>query len=500
MSSWFHTIKGRYNIAESWVGVQYSILDPVMAENVMFHELTHALIATTTDFGQATSCLVTITPQIKGVKKSVKDEFIKSLLESQISVQEGFATLIQIIHLQDKVGKEKAQEFIRSMPDDYQKWLAPLMFVFDLSRSYRSFFTEKVSHLAMENGCRADLPNIGEPKPDLINWYQFFSDENRNPNIRLMKMVETLRYKPWLVTKDPKAIANACGIKYYPPATKKEVAIFLSYLSKQTDNPRTISEDEIGDTPSGDEIAGTFGKNAIVGNMNLNLVETAEVLFSLEGFKFYSDVAEVVFIIPHSSDWDERHNFELLSGRKSDVGLLLLTQGGEKYLTSADWPKTNELLRDNFPNQTLMIKWGGYNTTTGGFVNMPSSRPPDLVVYNRLEDMVLVARKYLQDHPAAQINRLHMGVSEDHPVNTLLLVFDNQPAIHAVNIFGNRDLGDFIKEIEDRSAILTNDELKARKKHINNYLTLWGGFDARVDWVETSIDGQNLILKNGSRL
>ena len=56
---WFDLNLGQYDLAERWVGLDYKelFLDPVLADITYAHEVSHAVMALQSDFGQATNVI-----------------------------------------------------------------------------------------------------------------------------------------------------------------------------------------------------------------------------------------------------------------------------------------------------------------------------------------------------------------------------------------------------------------------------------------------------------
>src|SRR5258708_7609833 len=303
MATWYHTVLGRYNISDKWIGLDYGKLlmtESRVAESVFAHEMAHNLMSTQTDFGQATYAISKLLEEFKHLNEKQKLEVVTLITKSQEFVQEGIATIFQIGRLRNLTSKSFALNWTnKTLPPEYLDKMNKMLFVFDWSQRYKDYFTEKVSYLVLETGARKVIPqqDLLRTPEKLAN---YLADENNNPDLRLERLIGTLKYKAWLITKPIPEIAKECGVTFFEPCTKKECADYLTYIASFTNNPHIYSEADIGDSPQGADAFIQAAQNMVVGNMNLDLTNTAEVLFKLEDFLFYADKIEVAFVNPNS--------------------------------------------------------------------------------------------------------------------------------------------------------------------------------------------------------
>ncbi|QQG43590.1 MAG: hypothetical protein HYW45_01055 [Candidatus Daviesbacteria bacterium] len=496
MSSWYHTVSGRYNISGQWIGLDYSQLlgDPKIADSVVAHEMAHTAMAKETDYGQVTQNVLYLLENFNHLDEDQKAKLGSLLLDAQDFVQEGLATLFQVAHLSNLTNKRYALDWAKkNLPDKYQEKLNKLKFVIDFSKGYRDFFTGKISFLALETGIRNDIPNLNLiSDPSKIESY--LMNEDKNPNKRLEKLIEVIRYKNWLVTKSFKEIADACGITYFEPTTKENAAKYLTYLTGFTDNPKTFTPNDIDDTAKEAQTFIEAGRNMIVANMNINFAGNSEALFNLEDFLHYADKMEIVFVNPND-ETKHREFIKSISGYEPEVNIAGVYRTGEKYLTSTSNDKAAEILNNELKNVTMMVKWGGYDILRNNLIWSEEVRPPDLVVYNTAEQMLTTIQNLIKNQHEIKFSHLHMGTMEDHLMQSLIVMIEGRPSIHAVNTWGNRGILSVVDEIKKRSRIITNKELKAIKKHLNNLFSFWMGMHWDVDWVETMLDGSTLIFR-----
>lgn len=496
MSNWYHGILGRYNISDKWIGLDYASLlmsEAPVAESVLAHEMAHNVMADT-DFGQATYVIIKLLKDLNHLNDQQKVEVGKMITKSQEFVQEGLATLFQVARLRNLTDKQYALNWVeQTLPSEYQDKLQRLSFVLDLSQSYRDFFTGKISYLVLETGIRKELPRRDLlQNPEKLRNY--LTEEKNNPDLRLEKLISTLKYKAWLVTKPIPEIAKECDVEYFEPSTKQECADYLTYVASFTNNPHIYTVENIIDAPQGVEAFKKAAENMIVGNMNMDFTNPADVLFKLQDFIFYSNKMEIVFISPNENIQD-RELIKSISGHEPEINISGFLRTGEKYLTTTSKEKAAEILNNDLKNATIWVKWGGFNTIAGKFTWSDKARPADLVIYNNAEQMLDTFKELLKQKPSTKLLHLHAGSRENHPLQTLFIKIENESPIHAVNTWGNTGITNILTEIKKVSKVMPNEVLKENKKHINNLLSLWNGMHWDIDWVETMIDGKVLSFR-----
>ncbi len=492
---WFDLNLGKYDLAERWVGLDFKELlqDPILADITYAHEASHAVIALQSDFGQATNVIFLLKENFTKMQLNEVDLILKFLFQSQDKVQEGFATFMEISRLRTLTSKKNALAWAQqNLPYKYQQYLAPLLFGFELSKYYREFFTAKVSWLAMETGIRKTLY-----KQDLLSDSSklaiYLSDQDNNPNARLLKICDVLRIKPWLVTKDNLTLAKECGVKYHEPATKAEVAEFLNYTTRFTNKRQHFSSEQIGDTPQGADAFIQVSKNLIIANLNLKLTETAKVMFNLDDFLNIAPNMEIIFVNPHGKDWKHRDLVKLVCGEEPEIAIGGFTADDQKYLTITSREKASDIINKHLRHATLFVKWGGYDLANNQLIWSTTVRPPDIVVYNTIDQLQDKIKQILTATPDINFRHLHIGSRKGHPFQSLVVKINNLSTLHVVNCFGNKGILETIGQMGNKTRIINNEELKVQKQHINNLLCLWMGMPWKVDWVETMINGKKII-------
>ncbi len=492
--NWFDFVRGRYNIGDRWIGLDYSrhFLDPKQAYLTLIHETVHSVLAMQTDFGQATGIIFQVLEDFQHFTDAEREQVAHLLYFAQDFVQEGFATFMQVAMLRRRADKYTVQEWIQqNLPSTYQEKLNRLAFMFDVGNTYREYFTAKVSHLVMETGFRRDCP-VHDLLRSPQNLARHLADPDHSPNERLEKVMATLRYKEWLVSKSPQEIAKQCGITYIEPSTKEEVAQYLSYITSLTSRPVQYTANDIGETPHGVDAINQASHNLIVGNMNLNLVETGIPILNPNEFLHYADVIEAFVVSFFDKAWKDRDLVRLMSGREPDLGVVGFTKTGEKYLTSMSVEEAPSFLNGKLAHATMIVKWGAYDITTDRMIWSQEARPPDVVLYNTVSDLSSVVHKAAKLVSIENLSYLHAGVAEKHPIQTVFFKAGRKHAIHCVNTFGNRQIVALLAKLRGKSKVFTGDDLLTDKKHLNDTLAVWMGLPWHIDWIETMLDGKDI--------
>lgn len=492
MSSWSHTLLGKYDISQKMVGLDWGrlFLDPVAASGVFAHELSHGVIAEF-DFGQATNNFFMMVDHFKHLTPSDREEMQAKLYLSQQNVQEGMATFLQLYGMKEEVGKHRMWEWAADkLPPEYLERVKKLEFVFAAGKRYRDLLTDRITKLSMETGIRKNAAGL-EIFKTKKKFMEYLADEDHNPDVRYHKLIGVLKYYPWLITKPIPDIAKACGVKYFGPPTKAEVADFLNYICSFTPIKEKFTEAHVKESPEGPEAFLRVADKLVVGNMNIDIKNTSEFLYRVDDLIFYSDVIEAVIILPHNLPNDPE--LEKKIGEKLEVDLVAFRPGREKYHTAMAMETASRILKEEFSHITFLTKEGGFdflNTTTFGSKIL---RFPDVVIYNRPEAMLADLEKI----PDEKLLTCHLSASPNHPFQTLLLKAEGKPLM-AVNTFGIAGINLVLSSISDRRETFSEKNLLKEKKHINNLFAIWMGMPWGVDWVRSMQDQKNLYLRDGS--
>lgn len=498
MTYWNDYTKGQFDIQEGWIGLDYAKLhDPLQAELTLFHEQTHAALAGTTEFGQATSAIYKQSPYFTHCTKP-ESKLIKQLFyESQFVVQEGFAVFMQTAHMKKLRGKDVAQKWLAEsrFPKEYYDAFAILEFGLELSERYRDYFTAKLAHISMLTNIRKDIVKLDLlSSPHLLKDY--LDDPQNNPSKRLENLCASLKYRKWMVTKSEKEIADFAGVCWFEPASKQEVADYLNYLLEKSGEKPIFKAEHINDSPKGSEVFIQASERMIVANMNLNFTNRAMPEWKIEDFIFMSRDAEAIFIIPDSKVAKDQELIQFFPIEpEASIALISFLKTGEVYMTYVSEETAEKVLSTDFVDKTLMTKWDFFDQIDGKYLRSSNEniRRPDLLIHNYVDSMQYLIQELLKKDPNIGFTHLHTGFMEDHPFQSLLLAPDAKP-LNIVNTFGNKGITKVIDLIRDRTKIMDSSQLLQIKKEINNVMSIWMGLYWEIDWVETMVGDKETVI------
>jgi len=501
MQNWYHLLKGSFNIGDETIRLDFGshIGDQIQLAATLVHETTHAALANM-EFGQATKNAYHVIPRTKDLSEKEQVEVMRLLtLGSQDFVQEGLATLMQFLWLTQEMSKKDVLDLAEKiLPPEYLDKLREMYFVFDLSPRYRDEFTKKASTLSMETGIRRVAPSLDLFR-SAATLRQYLSEADNNPNERLRKIIKTIKHRTWLVTKPIEEIAAQSGITFHPPTSKKDVAAFLTYMASRMGAPREYTEAEIGDTPDSDEFFRSIAEDVVVGNLNQRFSGQAEIIFKLDDFLYYSDVAETIFITPYRDTDEERDRLTPLIGETPEIVLAMIASTGAKYVTAVSRDTAERILKSELRSATLLTKAGAFDSATNQMIESPTFRHPDFVIYNTAKSLLPVLENFSKAHPEARFSHFYASAMEGHILRTLYVKIEGQVPIYAVNALGGGDIDRILELIKEKSRQITEDELRTDKNHYNNYSAFWMGMHREVDWIETMLDPgkKHLYFRDG---
>lgn len=491
LSVWHSTILGQFDQGGLIGGLDYGrlFLDPIHARGTWIHEVVHGTLCTTTEFGQATTVVFRLLPKLKSFPEKEKKYILQAFREKQLFLQEGSATLLQVLYLASKMGKKEALEWAKKeLPDDYYVRLNYLLFVFKMSSRYRDEFTRKIPHLALCTGIRkkiTELELFDKPK----DFIAFLNDPENIPDVRFKKLVNLIKQKPHLVLKSPEELCSLAGITAFPDPSKQDVADFLNYSAKIIGKKVCFKAEDIGDVKEGQEAIMAVNDKIIVGNMNLAQSLTREFLWEMADFLHYADKIEAVIISEFSTDLDELKVGEMITGRKHEVGIMGFLKGGYRYSIGMDRNQAEEILNNQMKGKTLIVKWGLYKPGDKHISSMPRSPQPSVVIYNSVRDLDLKMAAWLPQHSASYI---HIGISKDHVFNTFILK-DEDGVLHLVNSIGNKDISEFLNKYGIFLQSNTLQEIVNNPEHYNNTVSIWMNLPWNIDWFRTMAEQDKIV-------
>jgi hypothetical protein len=491
---WNEIKLGQYNIEERWIGLDYKelFLDPILADITLTHEASHYFTAIQTDFGQATNIIFRLKDALTKISKSQVSYLLWLLFKAQENVQEGFATFREVSRLRNLTTNEYALNYANnSLPEKYKQYLSPLNFAFDFSDEDRNAFLSKVNWLAMETGIRKALKEENL-LTDLIKFENYLVDSNNNPNARLLRLCNTLKNNPSLLRNDNRTIALASNIIYFEPAIKEEVASFLNYVTSFTNNPQNFSAENIGDPLLSEDVLKRMSENMIIANLNLKFAEKSTVFFNIDEFLTNVNDIEVIFLTIHDKSWEYTDLVEYMENEKPEISIAAFNKNGESFLTITSKNRAEKILNVELRDVTILVKWGGFDPIKNKFTWSKKARIPELVIYNTIRNFQERINQILKVKPNSTFSHMHLAANENHPFNTLFLKVNNSLPLHVVNCYGNKEIIETLKLLDNHTRVITNEEMIQNKKHLNNLFSIWMNMPWDINWVETIIDGKTI--------
>jgi hypothetical protein len=492
---WSHTLLGSYDIGSDTLAVDLArnFLDPLQAELVQFHEVTHAALGRTTDMGLATRPILGFIERFNHLDIEQKKHVKSILYESQVFPQEGFASLMALLRHASSVGRTKAIAYAKhTLPPDYWDRLNQLLYSTRMGKPNRDHFTQKVSMLSMENGFRASAP-----KQDLLRTperlQQFLDQPDRNPSKRLTKINEYLLRNPGAVAKPAEEIARLSGITVYPPASKQEVADYMNYAIGLAGMSATYAAGLIRDAPGTEAITGAF-EDATITNINNNFATDAEFLMSEADIDWEAEKADCAMVTMWPFYGENEQLIEQVSGLKPEVAFALFRRTGEKYTCFVPKAKAVELLEGPLRSKTLITKYGLVDMASGKF-HLSEVKVPDLVYYDHINTLQATVEQTLSGLHAVEY--LDMGTVQNHAYRILSLRVNDKKSLHVANAFGGAKIGKLLNTIKGKSSTIP--EALVRNEYrdaLNDYFGFMG-LPWQYDWVGGMLDKKE-IKKRGN--
>ncbi len=498
MDSWHALTLGKYDPQNRYIGLDFRrlFLDPLKAHATMAHESSHAVMSNY-DFGQAARNIFNVLSHAEHLTEEQKEAIRRALMEEQFFVQEGLATFMEIGHLAYTKGNSFALDWAeKHLNPDYKKRFdqvrhaaecppafAPTFDVFALSNRYRGSYIAKLGEIALETGLRQDLV-----EQDLLRdgsrLVEYLQQPENNPNARLWALMKVIRCKPWLLIKSTEEIARAAGVRFRPFATSQQVADFLTYITSFTRNPRKFLASDIKETGTGEQQFLEAMESAVIGNINLDLHLTAEKLRDPADLLHYADVIDVVFV----SQTIILHH----TGQIPIIHLLAFRKTGEKYIIHLPREEAIEILNTNLKNATMLIKQGGFDLNANQGTVSPALRHPEIVLYNRPQDLNVPLADFVTRNPAAAFSYGYMGATADHPFQTIIVKVADQYPLHIANGFWNKHIDQVIDTMGVGAIAMKRADMGALSRPINDFLSVMG-LPWDIDWVKTMLDGTQVF-------
>lgn len=470
---WSRSIAGTYFIKDKSVGLDYQTLasDPVEAQMTIIHEGIHNILNNTTEYGLTTSEMFNILDKIKSVSPE-ENKKIKSLLYlNQVFVQEGTASLVEILMLQRQYDKTFALNWARkNFPTDYYERFEKLQFVLDFSQKYRDLFRNRVPIIALQTNIRKAMV-----EQDLLRkpqeFIKYLSDETYAPDKRFEKMIEKIRYNGGVLKKEDQDVCERLEIDFFLPPDKQQIANYLNYLQEVFGKvTHFFTEKDITEAKKQKDILQESIDNAIVGNLNIDLANSGIVEWNVNDFLHYKENIEAIIVSRLEED-ERKDIYKIVTGRTCDASIIGFTKTNEKYITAVESALLSSLLSNEFKNATLIVKWGLYSPLNIELNYFSNTRKPDVVLFNTIKSFQQAFQDYFAKGHMA--NYIWISIDKKHPFQTLVLE-DYNNVLYLVNTVGGKSVNTFISDNKANLVELTpeNGEIKY-PKHFNNACSIW---------------------------
>jgi hypothetical protein len=290
-------------------------------------------------------------------------------------------------------------------------------------------------------------------------------------------------------------IAQFAGITYHEPPTKEEVAEFETYLLRLTENPITVSPEQIMDTPTINTVLSEVNNNIVVSNLNLNLAETAEPLSKIEDFIHYADVIRAVFLSAHDLSAKENEILQTVFSSTMEVDIIAFRPTQEKYMTSISKLEAKKIFDKEFYASTIIVNGDEYDVVSKKMKVSHEIRSADLVVFGSDSDLNNVLQTFFERYPEKKVKFVHIGTTEGDPIQMLVMQLEDHHPYFVMNFFGNVKIKGILEKFNNHLVPLDYENLRLRKDHLNDLFAIWlNNWD--VDWVETMLDGQEMHMRS----
>lgn len=482
---WSRTVAGTYFIKDKSIGLDYQTLasDPLEAQMILVHEGTHNILNNTTEYGLATSEVFNIINKVKEISPQENKVIKKLLYSNQVLVQEGTASLVEILILQHKYNKTFALDWAhKNFPKDYLDRFNKLKFVMDFSQKYRDLFRNRMPIIALQTDIRKVIV-----EQDLLRnpqrFIKYLSTEIYVPDKRYEKMIEKIRYGGGIMNKQDNVICQGLEINYFPPLDKKGVASYLNYIQEVLDKGSYFfTEKDITEAKKPKELLQSSLDEAVVTNLNIDLANSGVVEWNINDFLHYKDSIEAI-VVSRLGDDERKDIYKIVTGKNCEASIIGFTKTNEKYITAVDAVTLSQLLNNEFKNTTLIVKWGLYRAPNEKLDYFPDSRRPDVVIYNTIGSLRQSFQSYFDQ--GGKANYIWISLSKDHPFQTLVLE-DINNVLHLVNTIGNKLVDSFIDRNKNNLTELApkDGEIK-HPNHFNNVCCVWMNLSWNHDIYQT---------------
>ncbi len=460
--NWYHQeglVRGLYDPVEMKIRLDYRALlsNPLQAELTWVHENVHAQLGLATDFGIGSCSFFQHSDIISKIDKQEINQISNLLYNSQHFVQEGFATFMQYSIVKMKYGKTESDNWaFQNVNQTYYDYLQRLYFATQFSKKYRELFTSKIPFIALNNGLRSNA------KPEKLfdtfeNLNHYLIERKNAPDIRLNHLIKAIKNNERILTYNLDEIAEEANIPYFPDATNEDVAGYYEYFFSLTDQPKTINPADVGEPLSGDQIFSNMYENLIVGNLNLNFVQSSEIIYTIDDYLPLLEKMECILVGVTDS---KRDYFEFIKSNQKEepeisfIGFVPIRgEASLKYILYLSKKTAEEFLKNLDKRITTLVKYGGYDIETDNYTWSKTTRKPDVVIYNNPKSMNYTLVHWIENNKNLEFQYHFARAMEDSPLHTLLLNIRGKTPLLTVNDIGNKNISGIIKVLKKQKIL-----------------------------------------------
>lgn len=484
-SEWSHSLLGKFDIRDEYIGLDLHnlFLDPLKAEATAFHEITHSIISKSTEMGLATSALFAAIDHFQHLSEDQKKKLMEAVFLPQKFVQEGTATFIELQEVRSATNYNDMRQmriYADNLPIDYRERFEQMSFVLHFSRKQQKRFTSKVAHIAMQTSIRSDTPKL-QLFEDPERLSEYLEKPDNNPELRMHKLISAIKKNPRALRYKPRKLARTAGIKYFEPTPTTEIIRFSHYVIELTGEDPTLNPIIIDKMDSKAALQDS-SNSLLVTNLNLNLHTNSEMLFDIEDIEYEASHTDAVFVSEYSKiPYDDL--VQELRGYKFERSLILFRKTGEKFIAVVTSKQFDSLIVNQLSKATYITKWGVVDPRDSTSY-LSRSRQPDVILYNHPQALL----DTLMNHESGinSYESIHLGYSDKHPFQCLVLKINGKSAIHFTNSYGASailNVIDFINQ-KNQHTRLNPKDLRLHSKEINDTLSVMG-LPWNIDWVKT---------------
>ncbi len=470
-------IRGQYLPAIDTIAIDYEshlFDDP---SGVVFHEQTHYFLANYTNYGAVHRILSELIAQ---PQKLVED--INKLQEAEVvlrkncyAVQEGFAHLLQGRKLQEQHGDNAVKSWQHLLPPEARIAFVDLDFALKFDERMLALFTEKIGPLSMQTDLHLKVGRDNNFLLNRKNLEEYLIDPGNSPNLRLKKLRVVIEKDKTILEKNISEIAEIAGISYCSPISNKERAELITSVAKFSDNPLTVTENDITSLSTAEEVFMPSYRRMVVNDPNI--LSRARKSLS-EDFIKKPSLFRVIFFYnnPESVRVDNKIGCFGFFGNQAVLNSSLLLPEAELVHARAATTVVDTHCFDYFRMEMRPER---------SFIS------PSIIWYKNFEDfeilLSMIKAKGLKFHCHS------MAFTEKQPIWFFLIFIEGMDEIIHFFVAFNSFGAEIAKLNPEESTVSSQDLFEKYGRHINNFLHDMIGLPWKFNITEMAKDATRFL-------